>query len=49
LYSDHIKNVNEDQSNIVAGMIDDDFLEMNGRNYRRYPRSVRMAISAAMR
>ncbi|SER70407.1 3-oxoacyl-[acyl-carrier-protein] synthase II [Psychrobacillus sp. OK032] len=43
-----LKSVNEDQNNIVAGIIDDDFLELNGRNYKRYPRSVRLAISAAM-
>lgn len=43
-----LKSVNEDQTDIVAGVIDEDFLEINGRNYRRYPRSVRMAISAAM-
>lgn len=33
---------------MVAGWIDDDFLEINGVNYRRYPRSVRMAIVTAM-
>lgn len=43
-----LQNVSEDHPTIVAGVIEDEFLEINGRNYRRYPRSVRMAISAAM-
>lgn len=35
-------------SNIVAGLIDDDFLEINGKNYKRYPRIARLAIAAAL-
>ena len=43
-----LKNGNQPHADMVAGVIDEDFLEMNGRNYKRYPRSVRMAIAAAM-
>lgn len=43
-----LKNDNQPHSSIVAGLIDDDFLDINGVNYRRYPRSVRMAIAAAI-
>ncbi|KOS67793.1 hypothetical protein AEA09_03955 [Lysinibacillus contaminans] len=43
-----LKNVDQPHTNMVAGLIDDNFLEINGVNYRRYPRSVRMAIAAAM-
>ncbi|MGE7690087.1 beta-ketoacyl synthase N-terminal-like domain-containing protein [Lysinibacillus sp. NPDC097214] len=43
-----LKNDNQPHSSIVAGMIEDDFLDISGVNYRRYPRSVRMAIAAAM-
>lgn len=43
-----LKNDNQPHTNIVAGLIEDDFLEINGKNYKRYPRFVRMAIAAAM-
>ena len=43
-----LKNINQHGNDLVAGVIDDDFLEINGSNYRRYPRSVRMAITAAL-
>ncbi|MEB2299595.1 beta-ketoacyl synthase [Lysinibacillus xylanilyticus] len=43
-----LKNDNQPHSSIVAGLIEDDFLDISGVNYRRYPRSVRMAIAAAM-
>ncbi len=35
-------------TNIVAGLIEDSFLEINGVSYHRHPRSVRMAIAAAL-
>ena len=43
-----LKSDNQPDHNIVAGLIEDDFLEIKGENYKRYPRSVRMAIAAAM-
>lgn len=43
-----LDHVTPNQDHIVAGLIEDDFLEMNGKNYRRYPRSVRMAVAAAI-
>lgn len=43
-----LKNDNQLHSSIVAGVIEDSFQEINGVDYRRYPRSVRMAIAAAM-
>ena len=43
-----LKNDNQPHTNIVAGLIEDNFLEINGKNYKRYPRFVRMAIAAAM-
>ena len=43
-----LKNDNQPNTNIVAGLIEDNFLEINGKNYKRYPRFVRMAIAAAM-
>ena len=43
-----LKNVNQPHSSIVAGLIEDSFQEINGKNYKRHPRSVRMAIAAAM-
>lgn len=39
---------NQPDSSIVAGLIDDHFQEINGEDYKRYPRSVRMAIAAAV-
>lgn len=35
-------------TNIVAGLVEDSFLEINGVSYHRHPRSVRMAIAAAL-
>ncbi|KAA0955525.1 beta-ketoacyl synthase [Sporosarcina sp. ANT_H38] len=43
-----IKNESQPHTTIVAGLIEEDFLEINGKNYKRYPRFVRMAIAAAM-
>lgn len=43
-----LKNDNHQNASIVAGVIEDSFQEINGVNYSRYPRSVRMAIAAAM-
>jgi 3-oxoacyl-[acyl-carrier-protein] synthase II len=43
-----LTNVNQQQDSITAGVIEEDFLEMNGTQYRRYPRAVRMAIAAAL-
>ncbi|MFJ7665763.1 beta-ketoacyl synthase N-terminal-like domain-containing protein [Lysinibacillus sp. NPDC097195] len=43
LHNDH-----QSHANIVAGIVEDSFLEINGVNYRRYPRSVRMAVAAAL-
>ena len=43
-----LKNAHPSHTDLVAGVIDADFLEINQRNYQRYPRSVRMAISAAL-
>lgn len=42
-----LKNDDQPDSSIVVGLIDEDFLEIKGVNYRRYPRSVRIAIAAA--
>ena len=33
---------------IVAGMIHDDFIEINGKNFKRHSRSTRMAIAATL-
>ncbi len=35
------------QSDIVVGLIEEDFVNMRERNYKRYPRSTRMAMAAA--
>lgn len=43
-----LQNADEPQTSMVAGLIDDNFQEINGVNYQRYPRSVRMAIAAAL-
>jgi len=43
-----LHNSQQLQASIVAGMIEESFLEINGVNYRRYPRSVRMAVAAAL-
>lgn len=43
-----LNNAHQPQANIVAGVIDQNFQEINGVNYRRHPRSVRMAIAAAL-
>ncbi len=39
---------NQQSDPIVAGIIHDDFLEINGKNYKRHSRSARMAIAAAL-
>ncbi|MEI5909140.1 beta-ketoacyl synthase N-terminal-like domain-containing protein [Bacillus spongiae] len=33
-------------ASIIAGVIDDDFISMRERNYRKYPRSTRLALAA---
>lgn len=43
-----LKKTNQLDTKIVAGMIEEHFLEINGKNYKRYPRFVRMAIAAAL-
>ncbi|WP_338655203.1 hypothetical protein V6B14_03545 [Sporosarcina psychrophila] len=43
-----LKNENQPDTTIVAGLIEENFLEINGENYKRYPRFVRMAIAAAL-
>lgn len=42
-----LEGVGQGQSNIVAGVIEGDFLQLGERNYKRYPRSTRLAIAAA--
>ncbi|CAM5433485.1 Ketosynthase family 3 (KS3) domain-containing protein OS=Lysinibacillus sphaericus OX=1421 GN=LS41612_07035 PE=3 SV=1 [Lysinibacillus sphaericus] len=44
----NLNNADLPQANIVAGVIDQNFQEINGVNYRRHPRSVRMAIAATL-
>ena len=44
----NLNNAHLPQANIVAGVIDQNFQEINGVNYRRHPRSVRMAIAATL-
>lgn len=39
---------NQPDASIVAGLIEDNFQKINGEDYKRYPRSVRMAIAAAI-
>lgn len=36
------------KTSIVAGVIEDYFIEINGKNYKRYPRFTRMAVAAAL-
>ena len=43
-----LKNENQPDAPIVAGLIEGDFLDINGKNYKRHPRSVRLAIAAAL-
>ncbi|MCM3388858.1 hypothetical protein M3649_12010 [Ureibacillus chungkukjangi] len=43
-----LKNADPSQSDFVAGIIDESFLEISQRNYQRYPRSVRIAVAAAL-
>ncbi|MEK4627394.1 beta-ketoacyl synthase N-terminal-like domain-containing protein [Solibacillus sp. FSL R7-0682] len=43
-----LKSENPAQGDLVAGVIDEDFLELNKRSYARHPRAVRMAIAAAI-
>lgn len=42
-----LKGVGQNQSDIVAGLIEEEFIYMKERNYKRYPRSTRMAMAAA--
>ena len=43
-----LNTTNQPNIDIVAGYIEDNFLDINGKNYKRLPRSVRMAIAAAV-
>ena len=43
-----LKSDTQPNATIVAGLIEENFLEINGENYKRYPRSVRLAIAAAL-
>ena len=43
-----IKKYHPHHSSIVAGVIEDNFLKIEGKEYKRHPRAVRMAIAAAM-
>lgn len=43
-----LNNAYQPQANSVAGVIGHNFQEINGVNYRRHPRSVRMAIAAVL-
>lgn len=42
-----VEGVGRDQSSIVAGIVEDDFIKIKERNYKRHPRSTRLAIAAA--
>lgn len=42
-----LDGVGPNQTNIIAGIIDEEFIEMRERNYKRYPRSSRLAMAAA--
>jgi 3-oxoacyl-(acyl-carrier-protein) synthase len=42
-----LEGVGQNQSNIVAGVIEDEFIHLGERNYKRYPRSTRLAMAAA--
>lgn len=42
-----LKGKGRNQGDIIAGLIDDEFETLGNRNYRRYPRSTRLAIAAA--
>ncbi len=43
-----LNNAHQPHTNIVAGLIEESFKEINGVSYHRHPRSVRMAIAAAL-
>lgn len=43
-----IQNNSQPHTNIVAGLIEDHFLNIKGKNYKRYPRFTRMAVAAAL-
>ena len=43
-----LKSDTQPNATIVAGLIEGNFLEINGENYKRYPRFVRLAIAAAL-
>lgn len=42
-----LRGVGQNQSDIVVGLIEEEFFYMKDRNYKRYPRSTRLAIAAA--
>ena len=43
-----LKTANQPNSELVAGLIEESFIEIDKKNYKRHARSVRMAISAAI-
>ena len=43
-----LENGNPNGGDLVAGIINEDFLEINGQKYNRYPRAVRMGVAAAL-
>ncbi|MFC7686547.1 beta-ketoacyl synthase N-terminal-like domain-containing protein [Ureibacillus sp. GCM10028918] len=43
-----LNKTNSSNADIVVGLIEDNFLEIKGKNYKRHSRSVRMAIAAAI-
>ena len=44
---DILKGLGPNDDDIVAGIIEDDFLTIKGKNYKRYPRVGRLAIQTA--
>lgn len=42
-----LEGLGPNQSNIVAGYMDEDFIEIRGINYKRYTRASRMAMAAS--
>ncbi|WP_052129972.1 beta-ketoacyl synthase N-terminal-like domain-containing protein [Ureibacillus sinduriensis] len=43
-----LRNPQYPETHIVAGIIEDSFLDIRGRNYKRHSRSVRMAVASAL-
>jgi 3-oxoacyl-(acyl-carrier-protein) synthase len=42
-----LKSNNGTHSSVIAGIIEDEFTIINEKNYKRYPRSIRLALAAA--